>query len=83
MATKDDLKKLIDELPEDELDRAFGILVSVLHVSDVPQGDEETRSWLEAAGQDMVAGIRAAEADIPQEELDDWLASMEAAVKPL
>jgi rRNA-processing protein FCF1 len=43
----------------------------------------ETKVWLEASAQDLVKGLRIAEADVSEDELEDWLETIEKAVKPL
>jgi hypothetical protein len=81
MASKDDLKRLIDELPDHETDAALRFL-QFLRQAPAPL-DEETRRWLDSGLEDAAAGIAAAEADVPEEELNAWLETTAAAVKPL
>ena len=81
MANKDELKRLIDELPDHETDAALRFL-QFLRQAPAPL-DEETHRWLDAGLEDAAAGLAAAEADVPEDELTAWLDSTAAAVKPL
>lgn len=86
MASKDELKRLIDELPEAETDKAFGLLAPLLRT--LPGGsaagpDEASRQWLETALEDTRRGIAAAEAGVPPQELAAWLARLEAGSQPI
>jgi excisionase family DNA binding protein len=50
----------------------------------VPRGREaETRAWLEEGLEVAAQGIKAAEQNVPQEELQGWLTAMARAVTPL
>lgn len=49
MMNRDDLKRLIDQLPDGATDRAFGLLISLVEGDGVGREmDPETRSWLDA-----------------------------------
>lgn len=81
MGTRDELKRLIDELPERDTETALRFLQFLRQ--NPAQLDVATMRWLDAGAEDAVQGIAAAEADVPREELADWLESTAAAVKPL
>ncbi len=44
--------------------------------------DEESKAWLDMAGQDTMQAIHKLEKDVPPEELKRWHESMKAAAKP-
>lgn len=50
MASKEELHRLIDQLPEGETERALGLLVSLLQApgAQAHELDDETRAWQEA-----------------------------------
>ena len=50
MTSREELKRLIDQLPDGETDHAFGLLVSLVR-GDSAAGDDldtETRAWMDA-----------------------------------
>ena len=81
MASKDELKRLIDELPDHETDAALRFLQFLRQAP--ATADEDTHRWLDVGLEDAAVGIAAAEAGVPKEELNAWLDSTAAAVKPL
>ena len=81
MATKDELKRMIDELPDNETETALRFLQFLRQNPSMP--DEPTARWLSAGLEDAAKGIAAAEADVPADELAAWLGRTAAAVKPL
>ena len=50
MTSRDDIKHLIDLLPDAETDRAFGLLISLLRGNAAADGelDTESRAWMDA-----------------------------------
>ena len=50
MTSRDELKRLIDQLPDGETDHAFGLLVSLVRGNGLAVGelDAETRAWMDA-----------------------------------
>ena len=86
MASRDELKRLIDALPEAETDHALVLLGALIQPgSHRPSPDEasERRGWLDAGLEVAVRRLAAVESDVPPEQRDTWLAQWAAVGTPI
>src|SRR5438105_12829080 len=86
MASRDDLKRLIDALPEGETDHALVLLGALVKAGAHPQNaveKQEREQWLETGLETTRQRLTAEEADLPAHEVATWLAQLKSASTPV
>ena len=85
MASRDELKRMIDALPEAETDHALVLLGALLRPMSRPDPVEsrEREEWVGAAMDATATRLAELESDVPADLLGTWLATWEAAGKPI
>lgn len=88
MTVKEELHRMIDAMPDDAV-RSLKLFAEFVQSqrraaeNDHDNLTEEDREWLEAGAEDGARALADIEAEIPFEELDEYLRETEKRVKPV
>jgi len=85
MALREDLHRLLDELPDDSLDSAaefLEFLRSKYRGAGARTGPDEGHAWLDSVTSSLAERLATVNANIPTDELSAWLAKASEAAMP-